>query len=143
MSSRNRLPWRAGLLLLLAPLLAAGCSGADRPGPDHPVSSSGGAAAVDGGGHAGAEAGVEGHVTAPGPKPLENVAVRPRSLDEPAAAIPEMAVVSEPDGHYRWTLSPGQYEISFTAEGYKPAIRRTTVSPGQVTRLDVTLEPAP
>jgi hypothetical protein len=86
--------------------------------------------------------GVEGRVTAPGPKPLENVAVRPRSLDEPAAAIPEMAVVSEPDGHYLWTLRPGEYEISFAAEGYQPAARRITVHPRQVTRLDVTLEPA-
>jgi hypothetical protein len=86
--------------------------------------------------------GVEGRVTAPGPKPLENVAVRPRSLDEPAAAIPEMAVVSEPDGHYSWTLRPGEYEISFAAEGYQPAARRVTVRPRQVTRLDVALEPA-
>jgi len=141
MSSRIRLSRRAGLLLLLAPLLAAGCFGSDRhdpEGPDHPVSSDGAGAAATGGLHEG----VEGHVTAPGPKPLENVAVRPTSLDHPAAAIPEMAVVSEPDGHYAWTLRPGDYEISFTAEGYQPASRRVTVHPRQVIRLDVALEPA-
>jgi hypothetical protein len=54
-----------------------------------------------------------------------------------------MAVISEPDGHYIWILRPGEYEISFAAEGYQPASRRVTVSPGQVTRLDLTLEPAP
>jgi Carboxypeptidase regulatory-like domain len=134
MSSKSRFPWRAGLLLL-APLLAAACFG-----PDHAVSSDGeGAAAADSGIHQG----VEGHITAPGPKPLENVAVRPRSLDEPAAAIPEMAVLSEPDGHYSWTLSPGAYEIEFAAEGYQPATRRIVVRPGQTTRLDVLLEPVP
>jgi hypothetical protein len=131
------------MLLLLAPLLAAGCFGPDRhdpEGPDHPESSDGSGAATAGGG---IHEGVEAHVTAPGPKPLENVAVRPTSLDQPAAAIPEMAVVSEPDGHYSWTLHPGAYEISFAAEGYQPAARRITVHPRQVTRLDVALEPAP
>jgi hypothetical protein len=142
MPSENRLLRRAGLLLLLAPLLAAACFGPDRhapdppDAPDHPESSDG-AAPGDG-----IHEGVEGRVTAPGPKPLEGVAVRPRSLDEPAAAIPEMAVVSEDDGHYSWTLRPGEYEISFVAAGYRPATRRVTVHPRQTARLDVTLQPA-
>jgi hypothetical protein len=68
--------------------------------------------------------------------------VQPRSLDQPAAAIPEMAVVSTDDGHYEWSLRPGEYEMTFSLEGYRPATRRATVHPGEATRLDVELEPA-
>lgn len=135
MLSKSWLQGRAGLLLLLAPLLAVGCSG-----PDRPVTN-GGDGTPSGAG--GMTEGIEGRVTAPGTEPLEGVAVRPRSLDQPAAAIPEMAVVSEPDGHYSWRLSPGEYEIAFALEGYQPAAQRVTVRPRQITRLDVVLAPAP
>lgn len=53
-----------------------------------------------------------------------------------------MAVGSEDDGQYQWTLDPGEYEIPFSLEGYQPATRRVTVRPCEVTRLDVGLEPA-
>lgn len=126
---------RAGLLLLaFAPLLFAGCAD-----PDRPVTN-GGDATVAG---RGVSEGVEGRVTAPDQKPLAGVSVQPRSLDQPATAIPEMAVVSQDDGQYRWTLRPGEYEISFTLEGYQPATHRVTVRPRELTRLDVELEPAP
>lgn len=133
---RNRwLHRRAGLLLLVfAPLLAAGCSN-----PDRPVTNGGDATAAGGG----ISEGVAGRVTGPGQKPLAGVSVQPRSLDEPATAIPEMAVVSMDDGQYEWTLRPGEYEIVFVLEGYQPATRRVTVRPRQVTRLDVELAPAP
>jgi hypothetical protein len=128
--------WVGILLLILAPLLALlvmACAD-----PDRPVTSGGDATAAG----RGISEGVEGRVTASGQKPLAGVAVQPRSLDEPAAAIPEMAVVSEDDGQYRWTLRPGEYELSFLLEGYQPATRRVTVRPRQATRLDVELEPA-
>jgi hypothetical protein len=134
MLRNRRLHRRAGLLLLVvAPLLAAGCSN-----PDRPVTN-GRDAAVAG---QGISQGVEGRVTASGQKPLAGVSVQPRSLDEPATAIPELAVVSMDDGQYEWSLRPGEYEIAFALEGYQPATRRVTVRPRQVTRLDVELEPA-
>lgn len=119
------------LSLALAPLLAAGCHDRDRP------VTNGGDATTAG---SGISEGVEGRVTASG-QPLAAVSVQPRSLDEPATAVPEMAVVSEDDGQYRWTLRPGEYEITFVLDGYQPATRRATVQPGQATRLDVELEP--
>jgi hypothetical protein len=79
-------------------------------------------------------------VTDSGQKPLAGVSVQPRSLDQPATAIPEMAVVSMDDGRYEWSLRPGEYEITFTLDGYPPATRRITVRPREATRLDVQLE---
>ena len=126
------LQWAGCLLLAFSPLLAMGCAD-----PDRPVTNGGDAAA------AGSEIseGVEGRVTATGQKPLAGVSVQPRPL-QPATAIPEMAVVSEDGGQYRWNLRPGEYEISFALEGYQPATHRVTVRPREVTRLDVELKPA-
>ena len=125
--------WAGLLLLAFGPLLAMGCAD-----PDRPVANGGDANAAG----RGIAEGVEGRVTAPGQKPLAGVSVQPRSLDEPAAAIPEMAVASEDDGQYHWSLRPGEYEISFALEGYQPATRKVTVRSREVTRLDVELEPA-
>jgi len=105
--------------------------------PDRPVNNGGDANA---GGREIAE-GVAGRVTVDR-KPLAGVSVQPRSLDQPATAIPEMAVVSEDGGQYHWSLRPGEYEISFTLDGYQPETRRVTVRPREVTRLDVELLPA-
>jgi len=127
----------AGLLLLiLAPVLAAGCHDRDRPvtnGGDAATTASPAASQ-------GISEGIEGRVTASG-QPLAGVSVQPRSLDEPATAIPEMAVVSMDDGQYQWTLRPGEYEITFVLDGYQPATRQVTVQPRQAARLDVELEP--
>jgi hypothetical protein len=123
--------WAGLLLLVLALLVAAGCAD-----PDRPVTSGGDATAAG----RGISEGVEGRVTASGQKPLAGVSVQPRSLDEPAAAIPEMAVVSEDDGQYHWTLRPGEYELTFVLEGYQPATRKVTVRPREATRLDIELE---
>ena len=134
MRSNHDLSKRVGILILaLIPLLAASCAG-----PDRPVASGGDAKVAERGGFEG----VEGRVTASGQKPLAGVSVQPRSLDEPAAAIPEMAVVSEDDGQYHWTLRPGEYELTFALDGYQPATRKVTVRPRQATRLDIELEPA-
>jgi hypothetical protein len=124
------------LLLLFLPLLAAGCAGADRPDPDRPISSSDSPAAG-----AGTAAGVAGRVADVNGKPLAGVAVHPRSLAQPSLPIPETAVQSDDDGRYAWTLKPGDYELTFTAEGYSPTTQRTTVSPGRMTALDVALQP--
>lgn len=129
-------PLRGAALLLLAwaPLLAAGCFDPDRPVTNGERTATAGEDR---------SAGVEGRVTAPGGEPLADVAVQPRSLDRPATAIPELAVISESDGHYRWTLRPGAYELTFSLDGYQPATRRATVRPGEVTSLDVELAPTP
>lgn len=131
-----------GRLLLAAPFLfllsisSMGCSD-----PNRPVSNGGDATGDTKAAEPESFEGVEGSVTAPGGKPLAGVSVQPRSLDEPSAAIPEMAVVSEEGGQYRWKLRPGEYEITFALEGYQPASHRVTVRAGEATRLDVELKP--
>src|SRR5262245_18120616 len=47
---------------------------------------------------------VTGRVTGAGGAPVAGAAVLPRSLDDPAKAIPEMLVSTDADGAYQWTL---------------------------------------
>jgi Carboxypeptidase regulatory-like domain len=84
--------------------------------------------------------GVVGRVTSLDGSPVEGAFIQARSLDVFAPPIPEIAILSDPDGRYTWPLLPGTYELSVTAEGYKPATGRVTVEAAKVATLDVTLE---
>jgi hypothetical protein len=105
---------------------------------DSPVSSNSG-----GGSGTNALEGVKGRVTAPDGSPIVNALVQPKSLDDPSTPIPEIAILTDEDGRYKWRLFPGEYEISVSAEGYQPAIKRATVKAGQAAMLDFKLERIP
>lgn len=62
--------------------------------------------------------GVIGQIMDSRGRPVAGASVRPRSLDDSSPAIPEIAIVSDSDGRYTWSLFPGIYEISVSAEGY-------------------------
>jgi hypothetical protein len=93
----------------------------------------------------GIQQGVVGRVTASDGSPISGVIIKPRSLDEVSPPIPDIGIVTDDDGWYRWSLFPGTYELSIVAEGYqKPADPVTvTVTAGEVVIADWTLEPAP
>ncbi|WP_033430655.1 carboxypeptidase-like regulatory domain-containing protein [Saccharothrix syringae] len=65
-------------------------------------------------------------------RPVEGALVQPRSLDEPPLAVPELAVMSGPDGRYEWRLAAGRYE--FTAlKGERTGVPAEVVAaPGTV-----------
>jgi hypothetical protein len=123
-----------GIQLAYVPLLvwlAAGPGADDRP--------------VTGRGRDGTAAtitqGVVGRVVAADGHPIANAWIRPASLERPGPPIPEIAIVSEADGRYRWPLPPGQYQVSVSADGYREATRPVTVSPGTTVTLDFVLDP--
>jgi len=46
-------------------------------------------------------------------------------------------------GRYHYFLPPGNYEITFTAPGYLPAVRNVTIVDAVSTQLEVTMQPEP
>jgi hypothetical protein len=53
---------------------------------------------------------LSGTVTAAG-KTVVGAMIVPTSLETPPAAVPEMAVMSDTQGHYSWSLPPGRYSV--------------------------------
>ncbi len=86
--------------------------------------------------------GVSGRITDRQGHPVAGVFVHPRSLDKPAPAIPEIAIVSDANGHYAWRLPPGKYELSASAIGYHGMVKIITIKAGQMTTEDFILERA-
>jgi hypothetical protein len=93
----------------------------------------------------GIQQGVVGRVTASDGRPVSGAIIQPRSLDDVSPPIPDIAIITDDDGWYTWSLFPGTYELSIVAEGYQgPTDPVTvTVTAGQVLIADITLEPAP
>jgi hypothetical protein len=86
--------------------------------------------------------GVAGLVLGAAGRPLVGVVVTARSLDHPARAIPEIAIVTGADGRYAWPLRPGRYEIGVSVRGHRPAALAVVVQPGRVTPADLRLQGA-
>jgi hypothetical protein len=62
---------------------------------------------------------------------------------EPSGARVEVAGGLEPDPNaaHRYTLAPGEHPVRISAPGHEPVERTVTVRPGEVTRVDLRLEP--
>ncbi|WBB47475.1 carboxypeptidase-like regulatory domain-containing protein [Verrucosispora sp. WMMA2044] len=82
---------------------------------------------------------VTGTVTTPAGEPVRQAPVQVTALDEPAPAIPEIGVLTGDTGRYEWRLPPGRYEITVSVGEQHSTTQTTTVTAGQVTRLDFTL----
>ena len=111
---------------------AAGCGGAS--------SSPGGGG---GDGRSPAWGTVTGHVTEPGGRPVSGVLITPRSLDDPPPAVPELAVFTNDDGRYEWSLPPGNYELKARVQGYRASSGKVSVASGAQTELSFTLQKEP
>lgn len=90
----------------------------------------------------GIEQGVVGWVTTLDGYPVEGAFIQARSLGASGPPVPDIAILSDSQGRYAWQLLPGTYELSVTAEGYRPATGRVTVKPGQVITLNFSLKRA-
>lgn len=55
---------------------------------------------------------VTGTVVDDAGRPVEGALVQPRSVDDPPLPVPELAVLSGPDGRYEWRLAAGRYEFT-------------------------------
>jgi hypothetical protein len=83
---------------------------------------------------------VRGRVTRVDGSPVADALITPRALDVPSPPIPDLAVVTGRDGRYEWRLTPGHYEITVSADGYRLSTKQVTVTRARVTTLDFTLE---
>jgi hypothetical protein len=70
-------------------------------------------------------------------EPLRDIVVLAKSLDKPAPAIPDIAIVTNAAGRYLWALPAGQYELTFIQDGRKFASRRVAVRQDKLTQLDI------
>ena len=87
--------------------------------------------------------GVSGQITVPGGRPVSGALIQPKSLDERGPPIPEIAILTDENGWYKWPLAPGMYEITASAEGYRPTTKQIIVRVGKVVIADLTLERTP
>lgn len=125
---------------LAAAALLGGCGGGDAGvaagagDGETPVTGSPGAPTGPGVAGQGSAAGVvrdgSGAVVA-------GVLVVPVSLDEPANAVPERAVVTGADGTYRWELPAGKYELGALRDGEQLGSTRVEVAAGRTVTADI------
>jgi hypothetical protein len=65
--------------------------------------------------------------------------VSAHSLDSPAHAVPELAVLTDADGRYEWPpLASGRYELRVATPTAKGAVR-VVVQSGTTAHADLTL----
>ena len=83
---------------------------------------------------------MQGRVTTVDGQPLAGVLVTPQSTADPPAPLPEIAIWTDAQGAYWWSLPPGPYTLTFTRAGYQPRSAVVVLQPGQALDLDVTLE---
>lgn len=75
--------------------------------------------------------GIRGQVLSQSGQPLHGVVVLPEALDQGSAPIPELAISTDRQGYFHWTLSPGRYRLRFFQDGRKVATRDVTVPEGR------------
>jgi hypothetical protein len=51
------------------------------------------------------------------------------------------AGVTDENGHYTWTLTPGDYDITVSSPNHPTATKTVTVTTGELVRLDFVLSP--
>ncbi|MFK3980721.1 carboxypeptidase-like regulatory domain-containing protein [Micromonospora sp. NPDC050397] len=136
----------ASALFAVAVLSACAQPGTDSvgsaggPGGDSPVSASSQPADPGNSTNRGT---VTGRVTNADGAAVPGVVVQPKSLDDPARAIPELVVTTDDKGVFRWVLEPGRYEFRTQPSGSDPGSRTqpgtATVTAGQTATVDLTL----
>ena len=117
-------------------VVAVSCAnGDDRPDVVNDATSRGGATSSSA-----AAPGVQGVVTdAATGAPVAGALVVPSSVDPDGPAVPEIAVRTDGQGRYTWSLPPGRWEISVRADGFADARGAVRVEPGKLATLDLEL----
>jgi hypothetical protein len=85
--------------------------------------------------------GLMGRVLTPSGKPVAYAAVLVQSLDNPAPAVPGLAVTTGADGRYFWPLPPGHWEITVAAPSGAQQRKTVTIGKSKSAILDFTLAP--
>lgn len=85
-------------------------------------------------------AGVRGTVTDTAGKPLLEAGI---AVTAATALVPDMLVLSGPDGSYSWSLPAGTFSLTANHGGYRAQTREVTVPEGAIVELDFRLERGP
>jgi hypothetical protein len=114
-------------VILFALALAAAC------GPPHEGESpvSGGSPSSSGV----VASAVHGIVLGAGGRPVDGAVVVAVSTDEPAQAVPELVVVTGPDGRFEWPLRPGRYRLGAESRAVDVVVVATGPGPQVEIRL--------
>lgn len=126
----------AALVLVL--LTACGEDGGNPAGSTDETPVTGSQGDATGPGHANRGV-VEGVVRTASGAALPGVLVVPVSLDHPAIAIPELAVVTDARGSYRWDLPGGRYEVRAVQAGAVVGTVEVEVARGRTAGGDISL----
>ena len=118
-------PLGTGLLVLVA------CDDAT-PNPDRPVRSTAEPMAATQ-----IREGVVGRLTTSSGRPIATAQITAQSLDQPTRPIPEIAILSDADGRFIWSLRPGRYRLAALVDGHEVAAVETAVEPGRVTNVEL------
>ncbi|WP_170177887.1 carboxypeptidase-like regulatory domain-containing protein [Thermomonospora umbrina] len=90
---------------------------------------------------------ISGLILTPSGRPAADCSVVPEAISHPRPPIPEMMLVTGPDGRYRWPLPPGTYRL--TARCVDPAsggrqitgtVTDLVVGPGDEVTADIALD---
>lgn len=123
--------WRLLLALVIA-TSAAGAAAGPPGDPAPPVAAGGRQQAA-----AQVSEGIRGRLLRSGERPVAGAVIAARSLDRPARAVPEIAIVTGDDGRFQWPLRPGTYRLAALLDGREVATATVTVEPGQVTSIEM------
>jgi protocatechuate 3,4-dioxygenase beta subunit len=83
--------------------------------------------------------GVSGRILDAAGHPVAGAIVVPRSQDSPPQELPEIAVMTDDDGRYQWTLPPGRYSFTVHHNGQASSSQTVTVTADQIGSLDITI----
>jgi hypothetical protein len=81
--------------------------------------------------------GVVGRLVTLSGESLAGARITARSLDRPAGAVPEIAILSDTDGRFAWPLRPGRYRLTAMVAGREIAAATAMVEPGRVATLEL------
>jgi hypothetical protein len=81
---------------------------------------------------------ISGVVRGPSGEPVKDARV---SFTSGPVALPDTAALTGDDGSFSLSApAPGEYSISFNADGFAPKVITVTAGEGEKTRLDVRLK---
>jgi hypothetical protein len=113
-------------------------SGGAPEGPDGPDTSVSGQPGDPGSKPTGAV--VEGVITDATGKPVAGAVVMPKSAEIPPQSVPEKAVFTDQQGHYKWILAPGKYTFSVSYNGVVMETEAIAATEALPAKLNVSLK---
>ncbi len=85
--------------------------------------------------------GVHGHVQTPSGNPVVDASILVKSLDQPAPAVPEMAMITDSNGNFNWPLPRGKWQVTVISLSGKRVSKNVTVGRSGPAKVNFILSP--